>query len=511
MLKAILDQKHPCYDLERWREYSALYHGGAEFREPKLLKRFLPQNTHETAEIYLQRKELSFYRSYINPITNQFSAQLFGSPFAVRARSKLDRAPMDTPSFYHGFKENCDGAGTDLADFARARLTEALIKRIAWARVDLPEGQESRQDLSEADYQSTNLGDAKLSWIAPEDVFDWEIDDNGRLLWVLIHSCSSKRSSFGEIRGEWITETWTLYDQAEISVFEKRYQKGKEPTEKDEIPLVAQRSHGFREVPFRCLEIPEGFWIANKLAEAQIEHFRTSNRLSWSLHRSAYAMPIWKAEDRENPPITGAGYAIVIGKEESFDWASPPTDSFLILAKEIESQRQEIYRLAQQMALAVEANASSIGRSADSKLADQSATEIILQTYASIVKEFLQSLFDLVSAGRGEEIEWSIEGMDSYRITSTADTVEIASNALALGIPSKTWKREQYKYVASVSLPEALSQDVKDTIAQEIDTAEIDITPLATHVGFAPSTEQAKTEADSKVGSESNQKQPIAA
>ena len=49
--------------------------------------------------------------------------------------------------------------------------------------------------------------------------------------------------------------------------------------------------------------------------------------------------------------------------------------------------KDEIYRVAQQMALGVENNAASVGRSAESKEVDSSSTETCLKAYASPVRE----------------------------------------------------------------------------------------------------------------------------
>jgi hypothetical protein len=120
------------------------------------------------------------------------------------------------------------------------------------------------------------------------------------------------------------------------------------------------------------------------------------------------------------------------------------------------------------MARGVDNNAAAVGRSGDSKQSDDQQTEIVLSGFGAHVREACERTFDMLSDGRGEDIDWSIGGMSTFHVTDMTTFVTNAVAAQGINIPSPTYHREIAKRTAQGQLPDA-DEAVKQAISDEID------------------------------------------
>jgi len=466
MQKKLLDTKHECYSGYLCAKYNALYEGGQTFRAN--IKEFLTKNLLEDNYTYERRKNEANYESHVNTLVNQFASQLFSSPFVVRTE------PENADQFYSDFKEDVDLNGEDLLTLAHKMFVGSLIKGCSWALAEMPDdGNLPPENLLEQNERG--LGRAWLKLIKTEDVFDYETDEFGQLKWIITHSIEKRRDN-PRLERKIITETWKLYDQEEVETFQVSYEQNKKPTPETDIPSLGKIKHKFTRVPFLCLELPKGLWLLNKLADAQIEHFRANNALGWAMRRACYPTAVFKTDNDESGKLerSADGFGVKIGKDEDLSWITPPTESFEIIFKRVTSLRDEMYRLALQMALDVDNSSGSHKRSGESKAQDQKPTEIILYAYADIVKAFIEEIFELISDARGDiELTFSIEGMDKFVIDDSEAIMNAATQAKMFNIPSDTFKKELAYKLSNVLLPQ-ISQSVKDQIKKEIMESEIE-------------------------------------
>jgi hypothetical protein len=461
-----LNRRHPCCDPTIFRRYDALYRGGATFR--RSVADFLPQNPLEAPQIYELRKRDAAYRSYVGPIVDFFASQLCASPFVVRASRSGE--PLVPELFYADFREDVDMVGTDLVAFMKSRFINALTKGVAWILAELPdEGDAPAASLAE--WEARGLGRARLCPLEADDVLDWETDDAGQLRWAITHKREMRRDD-PRLERSLVTETWRLYDAEGVEAFQVVYDpKTRTIRPEDVIPSLGRQPHRFPRVPLVQLRLPDGLWLLARVADAQIEHFRLSAAMSWAIKRTCYPMAIFKAKDKDSAPVTGAGYLQMIDVEEDFEWVSPTTAAFDVLKAEIEAQKDEIYRIAQQMASSVNNSAAGLQRSGESKMADYTATEICLHAYATHIKETIETLFELVSDARGDvDVGFSIEGMNKFSLADVSVSLANIQTAKSLAIPSPTLAMELGMKAADMLLPDA-AQPVKDRIRAEIQAA----------------------------------------
>ncbi|NUP13767.1 MAG: hypothetical protein HOW73_47630 [Polyangiaceae bacterium] len=465
MLFGQLNAKHPSYDAETWSRYAALYEGGRRFREN--VGAFLEQHPQEPPDVYAQRKRAAKYKSYVGPIVDFFAAQLMAAALTIRALNDVGGDTVEPDPFYARFKEDVDGVGADLVDFARATFRTCLQKQAAWWLATLPANQ-NQPPGSRAEWEERRLGEVRVCALEPEAVLDWELDDAGELLWACTYECTSPRASILASRSL-KKHVWRVYDRERCLTFEKLHDEQKDGPLKaeDEIPLVSNDQHGFPRVPLIRVEVPVGLWLLNRVADAQTEHFALSAGLGWAIRRSCYAMPVFMMDGEDNPKVMGAGYFLKLGQNDKMAWAAPPAQPFEVIAAEKKSEKDEIYRVAQQMAQGVDNNAAAIGRSGESKLADSSSTEVCLKAYGAVMREGVEKLFDLVAAGRKDPIKFSVSGLDKFNLADAGITVENSTKAKALDVPSSTFKEEMLMAAAEAMLP-GLDQDKKEAIRKEI-------------------------------------------
>ncbi len=466
MLLELLDQKNPEYlaSEKTWRQCSALYHGGELFKS--LLKTFLAKNPAEENDTYELRRSESAYSSYLGPIVDYFVSWLFSSQFTVRALGDT----TETPAFYHEF-ENDIGGAVKLVDFMRERMTTALVEGCAHWLVQMPDdGKGPSPD--RADWESRGLGRAKLKTVERTDVWDWDVDDHGKLEWCVIHTQELVRKDFKSKR-DTTRETWQYFDREDVTTYVLEYETAKKrPRDpKTEVPQIGEaRPHGCAEVPLATLRIRDGMWIGDRVRAPQIEHFRLSCANAWLIRRTCYAMPVLNLEDTNSVPVMGGGRYVAIGVEEKFGWNSPPSTPFDVISKEISAKRDEIFRIVHQMAQALDNNAETVGRSADSKGMDVAATRIMLLAYGAMVRAAIEETYEIMSDAREEALDWIVEGFNGFDTTSAADLIATAANAKLMGIPSSRFAAEIEKKAALAMLPEAPAQ-TKEIICQQIDAA----------------------------------------
>lgn len=466
MLIKTLRQKHPTYDAERWEDLYALAKGGKRFHN--LLSKFLPRNPQEPDNIYRQRTQNAHYTSYTGSIINLYTSWLFAANFSIKPYKRDTEEPIDSPHpFYGQFQEDV-GAETTLTDFMKERFREALTCTKAYWLVELPSnGGQPASDA--ADYEARDLGRATLKAIDSSEVLDWEIDDNGNYIWVVVYTNQIIRRGPGDDRTE-VIETWRVYERETVTTYESRYKKGQKPSDNTEIAGTTA-GHGFHQVPLICLDVQEELCIGEQTHDAQIEHFRLENALSWLIRRTCYCQPVFKVDDAEKLPTMGTGYAIVIGSEDDFMWTAPPNAPFDVLQNNVDAKRDQIYRIVHQMAQGLDNNAETVGRSADSKEIDAAATRIMLNAYGSFVSKAVEETLELISEARNEkDYEWSVEGFSGYDTATVTSLLANSRIARDLGIPSQKFHKELCAKTALALLPEA-DQRVKDTIRKEIEAA----------------------------------------
>lgn len=504
------EHPHRQYWKSAWDNFRLLYKGGETFlraagqaastraqgQSPGLLdlmgqqgnnrrRRFLFQLEGEPDTKYISRWERAYYIGYLGAIIDYFRHNLFAEPPRIRpavdADSTTNETP-DVPDWFAEFQLNCTGAHDSFLDFVKASFLDVLVCQQGGWLIGHP---------------SVGIGGKTgdgpgcvLTSYKPEDIYDWDDDATGALNWIVLRRKETVRE-FPETRCEVVT--YTYVDRQSWAAWEETLEPN--PTDSKNLhhlTLIATGDHGLGVVPFVRLAIPEGMWVANKLASWQVDLFNQTSMLSYGQLLSCFLQPaITSHEEGAENRIFGDGIVLKLrggGKDrdaEKFEWISPNPAPLEFQAKRILEQRDEGYRIVHQMSLAVDNQASNIGRSGLSKIEDRRASEVILCGYGGYVRDAMIKTLNLVSQIVGDGTQWVVAGFDNFEVSSMMEELQTAALISTFSIQSPTFKAEMQKDIvgrALSHLDEGTKQKIYDEIQMSAESeagSSVNLTPTA--------------------------------
>ena len=179
-----------------------------------------------------------------------------------------------------------------------------------------------------------------------------------------------------------------------------------------------------------------------------------------------FAMPVIYS-DREWNQIVGESYYIQLGPSDRFGWTEPDGKVYQIAADNLETLKEEIYRVCY-LSQASGEMVSGHSQSAVSKQLDFKITQEVLRAYGTAVKDCIRRVLTAISDAREDGVTIAVSGLDEVDISDFGTELENAKNLLELGIDSPTLKRQICQRLALKFVSDA-RQETKDYIAREID------------------------------------------
>jgi hypothetical protein len=453
-----INREHPEYVARKamWKKYKDLYAGGERLRENA--SDYLVRRHKEPAEVFGERLSRVFYENYIGSIIDWYAATLLRREPALLFEGD-DAAAKD---FYGVLCDDCDLKGTNLSEFFRHSLIQALVYGSSYIVVDFPRGK--RAAITRAEEDASGQSRAYLVDYGPDEVINWAHSDSGALEWAVIRTSYLRQTPAGD--GEWENETrWIYYDCEHFQIYRKS-------NDSSPIELFDSGRHGlaslFR-VPMFRLKAGDGLWLMNKAALLQLEHFNKSNALSWALTMSLFATPVVYS-DRDWNQIVGESYYIQLGPEDRFGWTEPEGRVYQIAADNLIRLKDEIYRVCYLMNQAGNATAGDLQQSGFSKQRDFSITHEVLRAYGDAVKDTMKQVLRAIAGARQDDISIDVSGLDEFDIGDFSDELDDAKKLLDLGSGSVTLKNQILKKLAFKYLCDS-RQEIKNRIAEEIESS----------------------------------------
>jgi hypothetical protein len=446
-----------------WKQYRDLYTGGAQFKAQA--GNYLVQRNREPAGVYNERLDRAFYENYIGSIVDWYAATLFRREPVISVDGENDPGRR----FYSSFIEDCDRHGTNLSDFFRQQILEALICGSSFTLVDFP--RQHCQLQTRAEEEAVGAANAYLVSYTAEEVINWSTDERGEYEWVVIRTKQVRRQRLED--PEPMLETyWHYYDREHYRTYRQSGKQGLfgAAIETAPVELVAEGLHGLaklQRVPLFELKLTDGMWLMNKAATLQLEHFNKSNALGWALTMGLFAMPVIYS-DREWNQVVGDSYYIQLGKDDKFGWAEPEGHVYEIASRNLERLKDEIYRVCYLLAQAGRTSADGRMVSGLSKQRDFAITQEVLRALGDTAKDAIRRVLLAVEQAREDGLGITVAGMDEFDIGDFSAEVEDARKLLDLNVGSPTLRRQIYKKLAFKYLCDE-RQDMKDAIAREID------------------------------------------
>ncbi|MBV9939495.1 MAG: hypothetical protein JO150_13390 [Acidobacteriaceae bacterium] len=452
-----IDREHPDYKKQQHtlRTYRDLYAGGLQFQHRAA--EYLLRRQKEPLDVYSERLQRAFYQNYVGSIIDWYASTLFRREPSIHFQGALD----GSHKFFPAFIEDCDRKGTRLTTFFRHCLIDALIAGRTHILIDFPRVATTPTNRAEED--AVGLSRAYLLHYQAESLINWSVDENGEYEWIVLRQKVRRQPSVDS--AEIIEETyWRYYDRSEFQVYRRLERQGSESV----VSLIDAGPHAYsreNRVPLVTMQVTDGLWLANKAAHLQLEHFNKSNALAWAITMGLFAMPVIYS-DREWNQIVGESYYIQLGPGDKFGWTEPDGKVYQIAAKNLESLKEEIYRVCY-LSQASGEMVSGHAQSALSKQMDFAITQEVLRAYSSTVKDCIRKVLTGICKARQDDMSVSVTGLDEVDIGDFGTELQDAKNLLQLGIESPTLKRQVYQRLATKYLNDA-NQEIKDQITQEI-------------------------------------------
>jgi hypothetical protein len=452
-----IDREHPDHRRRKplLQTYRDLYAGGQQFQERA--SDYLLRRQKEPLDVYGERLQRAFYQNYVGSIIDWYAATLFRRAPSLHYLTSSEGGRR----FLTEFSEDCDQAGTNLSTFFRDCFVDVLTVGSAHILVDFPTS--AVRPANRAEEEAAGLSRAYLVHQRAENLINWSKDARGEYEWVVLRTSIKRQLAVDS--SEVVEETyWAYYDRERFRTF-----KRVEGTEtKTGICPVSEGLHCLskcKRVPLVTLSVSDGLWLMNKTAHLQMEHFNKSNALAWAITMGLFAMPVIYS-DREWNQIVGESYYVQLGPQDRFGWAEPDGKVYQIAASNLESLKEEIYRVC----YLAQASGELVGgqaQSAASKQLDFTITKEVLRSYAATVRDCIQRVIKAIVDAREDEVAVSVSGLDEVDLSDFATELQDAKDLLALGIESPTLRTQIYERLATKFLSEA-RQETKDQIASEI-------------------------------------------
>ena len=444
--------------LRSWRTARCLYYGGDTLKDNAEL--YLTRRQKEPLEVYRERLAASYYENYIGSIIDWYLAALFRREPAILTQG----GEAETLEFLARFVENCDRRSTNISEFLRLMLRDAMLFGKSYVVVDFPRSDGHLK--TRADEVEAGADQAYLVRCDPEQVVNWEYDVDGNLSKVSVKVSGGQKAGY---------DRWSSDRSYRIYEYSKHVVRIAEVTETDEgkteFRMVEESPHCLSRlgvVPVLRFELPHGLWLMERAGNVQLEHYNKANALSWALSMGLYATPVVYS-DREWNQITGDSYFIQLSPEDRFGWTEPEGKVYQIAADNLERLKAEIFRVCH---LSFQSGWSGTGvrQSGLSKQRDFQVTHEVLRAYGDWTKGVVKSVLQLILAARDESVRIDVSGMDQFDIGEFSSELADAERLLSMNIASPTLQKQVHKKLALQFLSD-MRQEVKDKIADEIENA----------------------------------------
>jgi hypothetical protein len=453
-----IDREHSDFQRQKrtLQMFRDLYAGGYAFKERAA--HYLLRRQKEPLDVYAERLARVFYENYIGSIIDWYGSTLFRREPSLYVESGLEAGQQ----FLSEFSDDCDRRGTRLSDFLRQTFIDALVAGKSHILIDFP--RTSKALMNRAEEDAAGISRAYLVRYQAEDLINWCTDEHGDYEWLIFRHKSKQQATVES--ASVVEETWwRYYDKSEYRLY-RRVECADAP---GVIELVAQGPHALtlqQRVPVVTLELSEGLRLMSKAAHLQLEHFNKSNSLGWAITMGLFAMPVIYS-DREWDQIVGESYYIQLGPSDRFGWTEPDGKVYQTAATNLETLKEEIYRVCY-LSQASGEMISGRAQSAASKQMDFVITQEVLRAYGSAVKDCIRRVVTAITEARQDQTAVSVTGLDEVDISDFTSELQNASSLLNLGIESRTLKREISQRLALKYLND-VRQEIKDQIVREID------------------------------------------
>ena len=452
-LKDLIMSRHPTYDAGTWRLHWDAYQGGNAFvHSGNLFK-----HKKESPDIYDGRIMRAYYYNYVKRLTRLGVDFVFQSGEIGRKGSK------------DGDLDNVDRKGNDVDSFMSDVALHGITQGVSYVAVDAPKREgEARSRAEEID---SGLGPYWYR-INREDMLNWELDEFGMPMWVLMKEAAppadSIQTSVRRTRNNihylmlWTREGWNRIElevrgSSKVSFHNITvYEEG--PNEIGKVTVV----------PFYGEQV--GDWDGNSWNEDITPIARNllnvcSLRDDYNF-QCAFEMYVFPGADEQDLEDIQMGSHEVISTPAETDKLpfslSHSGGAAEILAKQIGDHVSEMHRLTAQRLL--NTSALSDGASGESKKEDFRATNPTLANLADECERVENILHEFSKEYDKSRPEITADYPDDFDTSAVERELDILEQVDALNFPDEVRAYMQEKVVRKLTQPGKDDDRLKDMV-----------------------------------------------
>ncbi len=365
-VKAFLLSRHPWYarmtGRDNWPKIRAVR--GA-LNEEATKREYLIRGNFEKDHHYATRVRLSEFAGVTAGIIERFTGAIFENPIEVTYDTRGSKVDIEA------WSKDTDGQGTALFEFVKNQAPDVVGMGGVGVLVDMEQRTPEQMTLlgASTDKSMDFLKRNGIPW-APrlvayqvEEITNWQLDRSTRPEWVVLTRIISEQSVLGKRVPK---VEWLVVDRANVTVYRAGF---KEMPGYDYFSITIDQLYAFENnieepqvqaaVPHGCGCVPIAWlgdpqhplWASPMLmgtVRADISAFNEASQGDFSRYVHNIPAQVLKTKRLVSEVIRDPAVAIVLNPEdnESFEYASTPSDGFELTMKAVENKNLNGFRQA---------------------------------------------------------------------------------------------------------------------------------------------------------------------
>jgi hypothetical protein len=459
-----LERKHQTFvQYERaWKLLTILYQGGIHLENN--VEELLVKRPMEPTDVYNTRCDFISYTNALSQGLGWYQGVLFEGKPAVRrlAVTEGKQEMEDEDDGFAAFLQDADGGGTKFFNLLREVFIDVALYGTSYLLLDLPAGIEVSTKAEEQE-----LLKPYLVRYDPRSVVNWQEDDLGNLLWIIIATQNVEAAPEFPHEPK-IVDTWRYYSRTEYAVYQRRYKDGEKETP-ETAELTDKGNHALADenrVPVYRARVGDGHWLGHRAYLTTKKHFNNENALDWSLLNGALAQLVIKGDYDPNQVRSEVTF-LQLPENGDAKYLEPTGATTEIQRQRVRDNKEDVYRQMYLLAQARDTAATPAAQSGVSKEADMTPSYEVCSVFGDLLRDASTAILGDVIALLTMQFTVEITGFD-FQESDAAGELGTANKVLEMGVPSETLEKELYKKSWRQALPEA-GPDLSETIDREID------------------------------------------
>ena len=387
--------------------YNDLYVGGAAFdaNQNWYLER---RPTDSIPEVRAARLRCAAYVNHVAAIVDWMAGDIFTQEPAIEG--------PEGNEYWNLLNDNADGSGRDFGAVIYQAALSCMKFGRAYLALDFPDAPADSLATSKSSSPRENRGkaDAYLCAFDADAVDDWQLDENGALKWVRVHTVEHMRPMYGI--GDWRNRhTWTYLfkDGKETYTALTGPNSAQFDSSTNAMGTATTYNYGGA-LPVIPVQIPAGLWVLNRIYRGALAVFN-ADAASTSLHRQTCLQVPVIISDSPAKVLTISEYAALhLSLGSTFGFQGPQGPALADARAFGEAQESKLYKTMQALPLLAPGQVQNARQSGSAKEQDLSAPKVMVNAYRAALNDAAETAIRLLQQVRGEEdLEITITGLES--------------------------------------------------------------------------------------------------